>query len=336
VSVPKRVGIREVAERAGVSASTVSLVLNGRGRVGAQARERVRAAVVELGYRPNPSAQNLRSHRTGIVGIFERTAPRSSWDWNDLEFLVRITHALCSSAWAQGWYPTLLPVDMDPVELSGFPLDRAVVIDPLPDDVGLAALDLLGVPTVTMGRDIARPRDVGSWVDHDKAQQCREAVATMERGGARRILMISAQTGQSYMADNVAAFRELAAGTAHELVETPVDLSPDDVFALVRARLEGDAPVDGLYIVVEAFLPPVLEAIAQQGLSVPDDVQLISSSDSAVARSARVPVSTFDLCPDVLGRELIGVLAELDAGAADGGVRRIVAPQLVARGSTRG
>ena len=61
--------ISKVAERAGVSRTTVSHVLNHADRVSAHLRERVLQAVEELGYSPNPQAQSLRTGRTNIVAL---------------------------------------------------------------------------------------------------------------------------------------------------------------------------------------------------------------------------------------------------------------------------
>ncbi|MFD0381849.1 LacI family DNA-binding transcriptional regulator [Streptomyces stramineus] len=60
--------IKDVAERAGVSVATVSRVLNGRSPV-ATTRDRVLAAVAELGYRPNVVARSLRTARTRTLGL---------------------------------------------------------------------------------------------------------------------------------------------------------------------------------------------------------------------------------------------------------------------------
>ena len=62
-------GIRDVAERAGVSAATVSRVLNGNAAVGAPSREKVQAVIDELGYRPNRVASNLRRRQAQMIGV---------------------------------------------------------------------------------------------------------------------------------------------------------------------------------------------------------------------------------------------------------------------------
>jgi LacI family transcriptional regulator len=62
--------IFDVAERAGVSIKTVSLVVNGQPNVSMKTRERVMKAVAELGYRPNYSARSLAGARSFLIGLF--------------------------------------------------------------------------------------------------------------------------------------------------------------------------------------------------------------------------------------------------------------------------
>ena len=63
------VGMRDVAKKAGVSLSTVSLVVNGNGYVSDDMRERVRKAMQLLNYVPNELARNLYHDRTNLVGV---------------------------------------------------------------------------------------------------------------------------------------------------------------------------------------------------------------------------------------------------------------------------
>lgn len=63
------VGMRDVAKKAGVSLSTVSLVVNGAGCVSDDMRERVAEAMRALNYVPNELARNLYHDRTNTVGV---------------------------------------------------------------------------------------------------------------------------------------------------------------------------------------------------------------------------------------------------------------------------
>ena len=61
--------IKDVAQRAGVSTTTVSRVLTTPGAVRSTLRERVEQAIAELGYRPNLAARRLRQRRASLVGL---------------------------------------------------------------------------------------------------------------------------------------------------------------------------------------------------------------------------------------------------------------------------
>ena len=67
------VGMRDVARKAGVSLSTVSLVVNGNGYVSTEMRARVTAAMKSLNYVPNELARNLYHDRTNMVGVIVPT-----------------------------------------------------------------------------------------------------------------------------------------------------------------------------------------------------------------------------------------------------------------------
>jgi len=62
--------IKSVAKKAGVSISTASYALNGVPKVKAETKARVLAAAEELGYYPNANARNLKTNKTGNVGVF--------------------------------------------------------------------------------------------------------------------------------------------------------------------------------------------------------------------------------------------------------------------------
>jgi LacI family transcriptional regulator len=68
-TAPARIGIKDVAEAAGVSVATVSRVLNGVDTVGPELRARVVRVSQQLGYRPNPHARALHTGRSHAVGI---------------------------------------------------------------------------------------------------------------------------------------------------------------------------------------------------------------------------------------------------------------------------
>ena len=67
---PERaVTLQDIADRLGVSRSTASFAITGRGRVSDEMRRRVREVADELGYRPNSVARHLKGSRTGMLAL---------------------------------------------------------------------------------------------------------------------------------------------------------------------------------------------------------------------------------------------------------------------------
>ncbi len=72
MATAKKITIHDVALAAGVSVSTVSLVLSGKGRISTATGERVNAAIEELGIVRNRQASALRGGQSGVIGLIVR------------------------------------------------------------------------------------------------------------------------------------------------------------------------------------------------------------------------------------------------------------------------
>ena len=100
--------IYDVARRSGVSPATVSRVLSGRRNVDPELSEKVRAAVVELGYRPNGVARNLRKASTNLWAVVI----------SDIEnpFFTSLVRGLEDVAQTEGYHVVLCNSDEDPAK----------------------------------------------------------------------------------------------------------------------------------------------------------------------------------------------------------------------------
>jgi len=72
MAVAKKITINDVAQAAGVSVSTVSLVLSGKGRISSATGQRVNDAVEQLGFVRNRQASALRGGQSGVIGLIVR------------------------------------------------------------------------------------------------------------------------------------------------------------------------------------------------------------------------------------------------------------------------
>src|SRR3954464_11869709 len=88
-----RVSIRDVAREAGVSVTTVSHALNGKGRLNPETRERVREVADRLGYRPNPAARSLVSGRTGLIAAIPSLPAGLNIEFSEFAFFSELIAA---------------------------------------------------------------------------------------------------------------------------------------------------------------------------------------------------------------------------------------------------
>ncbi|CAM4202609.1 LacI family DNA-binding transcriptional regulator [Lacicoccus alkaliphilus] len=105
----KRITIKDVAEHAGVSTSTVSQYINGRySYMGEETKRRIEASVRELGYRPNFMARNLKKRSTRTIGIIVSNILH--------HFAVSVTRKIEDDCDADGYSLIICNADDDPVK----------------------------------------------------------------------------------------------------------------------------------------------------------------------------------------------------------------------------
>ena len=166
--------IIDVARLAGVSAQTVSNVMNGRPGFTAATRDRVLAAVTEVGYSPNPAARHLRTQEARRIG-FSMTSdnldPRNPFA---LSFLSAVIN---TAADAQRRVVVLMHEEHDgsfAADVSGRDVDGFVLVNSSPGDYRVGLLAQHGVPFALMGR--TRDDEPQPWVDIDNRAGIGHAV----------------------------------------------------------------------------------------------------------------------------------------------------------------
>ncbi|TFC93650.1 MULTISPECIES: LacI family DNA-binding transcriptional regulator [Cryobacterium] len=188
--------VTDVALAAGVSRQTVSNVMNSPGIVRADTRERVEAAIKELGYRPHASARRLRTRRSSTIGI--RLDPMI--DGISGSVLDRFLHALTEQADAQGLRVLLFTATSPEDEITQFrrlndgaDVDGFVLTSTFAGDPRTRWLIENGISFVTFGRpwgvdDMNDPQHL--WVDVDGWSGLQDATRAQQEAGARRIAYI--------------------------------------------------------------------------------------------------------------------------------------------------
>ena len=308
----------DVARLANVSLSTVSYVLTGSRPISAKTRERVLAAVAELGYAPHAMARGLASRRSTLLGLMLPLGEHGVG-----ATVSAFVNGAASAASAAGFQLTLHPIAADDADalrtLAGQRLlAGAVLMAVRLDDPRVDVLRELGVPFSLIGRT-ADCADL-PYVDIDFSTTLAGAVDHLVGLGHRRIAYVNHSAAQLAAGDGPTVRTADAYGAAmraHGL--EPLMVTVEDGAPYGRAAVEEayarDPGVTAFASMNESATFGVLAGLADRGLLVPDDVSVVSVVMApAVAELANPALTAMESPGAALGR--LGVealLGRLDA-----------------------
>jgi DNA-binding LacI/PurR family transcriptional regulator len=297
----RRPTIRDVASAVGVSVTTVSHALNDKGRVDASTRERVRTTADRLGYRPDRTARRLRSGRNGTLALL-----LPSVELGALEYYLQLAGAATRAAFAAG-HPVLLTPPLESADdLHDLGVDGGVVCDPQREDQRVTFFESLGLPVVTIERDLGHP-DRPWVVRADNEANTRALLDHLAAGGAERIALLVASGGWGWVEETAAAYVAWCAERGREpLIEETRGGYEAALRLLDRAR------PDAIVSLGERHTNGVLRAAGERGLRIPQQLRVAAAVDSHQARDA--DVTAIDLHPQAQGEAAIALLLQRLAG----------------------
>src|SRR5262245_59076288 len=225
-SVVSRPTIHDVAKAAGVSVTTVSHALNGKGRVDPQTRALVTQVVHRLGYRANRHARGLRSGRSGTLGLL---LPVSGDVQSDetlrLDYYMRLAGAAAATAFAREQALMLLPPVIAGTGLGGLAIDGGIVADPSRLDRRVSVLEDHGLPAVTIGRDLGRP-DHSWYVELDNYANTRLLLDHLASRGAERIAILTPRAEWAWATEPLRCYGSWIREQGFPRLVTPVAMQP--------------------------------------------------------------------------------------------------------------
>ncbi|GAA3148357.1 LacI family DNA-binding transcriptional regulator [Planomonospora alba] len=327
---PRTAVMEDVAERAGVSAMTVSRVLNTPEKVRPDTRARVLEAVRELGYRPNQAARSLVTGRSGTLGVvsFDTTlyGPASTLYGIERaargeEYLITIVSLTALNRRSIG----------DAVDrLRAQSVEGVVIVAPHESAVdGLRSLPA-DLPVVVVGAREGLPVPVAA-VDQEAGAV--RAVRHLLSLGHRTVWHLSGPPDWIDAAGRIAGWR-----SALEAEGRPVpDPLPGDWSARSGyehgLRLARDPEVTAVFAANDHMAMGVLRAMREAGRRVPEDVSVVGFDDVPEAGYLWPLLTTVRQNFGEVGRLAFELLLERIDGGAENRYR-LVEPELVVREST--
>lgn len=323
--------IKDVAQRAGVSKSLVSLVMRGAENVSDERRRAVLIAVRELGYRPNAMARSLASQKSHVIGVTV----------SDLHnpFFTDVVDGITAAAEEKGYRALLNTGDRAAVReetametFLQLRTDGVILLGTVVDD---ATIDRVGAATpLVLASRTSKSTFADSVVTDDRAGAAI-AVDHLVGLGHRRIAHITGGTG--------AGARQRARGFMAEMkrrgladearVVEGAYTEAGGIQGVERLLAEGPAPT-AVFAANDQAAIGALRALAAARFHVPHDVSVVGYDDTYLAAFEHINLTSVHQQRVVMGRCALELLLErVDDGRS---VPRHVTlqPRLTVRGST--
>jgi DNA-binding LacI/PurR family transcriptional regulator len=320
----------DVARLAGVSHQTVSRVLNDHPNVREQTRLRVRAAIAELGYRPNRAARALVTGRSQLIGI----VAQNSTLYGPASLLAALEQTAAEAGFAVS-VGSVGKLDRESVAGAvGRHLDQRVagliVIAPLVSASDALAGLPVEVPMVTIDGDPVRS---AALVTVDQVAGARAATAHLLDAGHRTVWHVSGPPGWFDSTGRIDGWRETLQRAGAE-VPPPIAGDWSAASGYAAGQMLARMPeVTAVFAANDSQALGVLRALSERGRRVPQDVSVVGFDDLPEAAYFIPPLTT--VRPDfaAVARAGLDMLLARIAGEPDVATRAVVAPSLVVRDS---
>lgn len=288
-----RVTLKDVAEKAGVSAITVSRVVNDYAGVRDNVREKVAAAISELGYIPNRSASILASSRSKLIGVLIPSL--SNVVFND------VLRGIYDIAGPANYQVLLADTHYSPIEeersirtLLGQSPEGLIVTGGEQTDAAKAMLSAAGIPVVQIMDKVASPIDINVGFSHFEAGAAvAQALLTM---GYKKIGFIGARMDPR-TCDRLTGFESiLSAANCLDSKRIITNPQPSSVamgatlFSALMAATAGDC--DAVFCCNDDLALGALHECKKMHLSVPDKFGVFGFNDIEMAAYAEPSLSS--------------------------------------------
>ena len=312
----KRVTLADVAQRAGLSRTAASMILNGRPdtRLSKEAHERVHAAAAELGYRPNVAARGLRTDKTRTIGFISDTVATT-------RFASGLIKGALKASEEADHVMLVLETGGDPrreQKAINAVLDRQV------DGIVFAAMRAreLFLPELPAGTSVVmlnatNPYHPRSVLPHEYLGG-REAVEHLfSRGITEGIALIGHSDTDEKSLFRSATVEQRVKGIRSAMAERRVDFAaelsswdwePRHGYSMTSSLLRNSSGVRALVCMNDRLAFGAYQAIAEAGMKVPEDISVIGFDNDEVAAYLRPGLTTVALPHEEMGGAAVDLL----------------------------
>lgn len=331
----KNITISDVAEALGVSKTTVSRSISGKGRIGEETRNRVFAYIKEHNYKPNVIAKGLAQSKTFNLCV----AMPGDYALGELPFFQEALIGIQQEA-GKVEYDILLCIcqedDITALEriVENQKVDGVILLRTFVEDAQIAFLTEQGIPFVTAGTS---EDETVFQVDHDHERACRELVLhilSKKKGDALELIFLGGKDSIVVNRKRIegirGAYGEFGSPFPEERLYRNLS-SEDEIEQIVKQALKEG--VRGIVCMDDRICTLVLHLLRRLSVSVPDQVMIASFYDSAILENNSPAVTAISFPARELGAVCCRLL--LNRIEKEAAKKRILLPyELLLREST--
>ena len=313
--------IDDIARELGVSKTTVSRAISGKGRISRETRDRVQTFIIEHGYRPNSQAKALAQRKTYNIGLI---LP-SEYEATEFRFFRDCMNGICEEASGYNYDVIITMTDgYDLTQICRMTARRKVdglILTRSTANVRIEnCLKKEEIPFVVIGPS-GDPEVL--CVDNQNQEASREITGIMLMKGMRRLALFGGRSGylvtESRLKGFLQAHRDQGIEQKKSLIFLDVDSRARAARALVRALEEG---ADGIVCMDDFITGLALGCLREKGIRIPSEMKLASLYDSPQLENNMPPVTSLWFDTRELGRNacrmLLRCLGEDTADQKDG------------------
>lgn len=325
----RAVRIRDVANEAGVSVATVSYVLNQKGNISNDTRERVLAAAQQLHYKPNIVSRTLASGKSRSIGL---VTPRGR-GVND-PFYSLVVAGITQEVAQLGYHVVLIPGESPTstlmTEIRSLMVSGVFLLEVEKDDERISLFRREKIPLTLLGSC----NDAIDWVEVDNYRGGWMATTHLLELGHRRIAYLGPATDDRVGADRRRGYEDCLRSWDRDLMplcmEAPFTL--DGGYQAGRRLLSMNPRPTAVFLAGDLMAEGLYQAAAELDVRIPSELSVVGFDDIPMASQLTVPLTTVSQNAVSLGRRMARQLVnQLDR---DRVVQNTVLPELVVRQST--
>ena len=312
----KRISIKDIANEAGVSISTVSFILNDKAtemRISAEVEKRVKKIANELGYQPSTLARGLRTGKTRTIGLIIEDISNSFFsafakvvETHARKYKYKVIYCSTDNSTERGRELVQMLVS---THVDGF------IITPAENmEADILRLQKLNIPTILFDRYL--PKLPATCIMMDKKKASADATQLLITKGYKKIAFVTHNMYQVQIEDRINGYREtltkngLKINKKHLLSIQVAGGEHKELVKTIESFIKEHPEIDAIIFVNNLLGIIGIEAIKKMGKAVPQDIAMISFDDNDAFKLNSPAITVIEQPIHAMGVKVVDMLIQ--------------------------